>query len=281
VARVVVSRGRLAVVATPIGNLGDLTPRAAETLRQADLVAAEDTRRARTLLRHVGARPRLMSFHAHSPPARLAAILAVLAAGGSVALVTDAGTPTVSDPGAELVRRARQSGFPVEAIAGPSAVAAALSVSGLPADRYLFLGFVPRRGRERRELLAAAARSPWTVVLFEAPPRLPALLADLALEAGAERPAAVARELTKLHQEVRVGTLDALAGYYGSHEVRGEITLVLEGAGPAAAPPPPLDPTTRARQLLESGLSRKDAARRVAQELGVPRNEAYRLVTDL
>lgn len=275
------SRGRLAVVATPIGNLGDLTPRAAETLRQADLVAAEDTRRARTLLRHVGARPRLMSFHAHSPPARLAAILAVLAAGGSVALVTDAGTPTVSDPGAELVRRARQSGFPVEAIAGPSAVAAALSVSGLPADRYLFLGFVPRRGRERRELLAAAARSPWTVVLFEAPPRLPALLADLALEAGAERPAAVARELTKLHQEVRVGTLDALAGYYGSHEVRGEITLVLEGAGPAAAPPPPLDPTTRARQLLESGLSRKDAARRVAQELGVPRNEAYRLVTRL
>lgn len=275
------SRGRLSVVATPLGNLGDLAPRAADTLRRADLVAAEDTRRARTLLSHVGARPRVMSFHAHSPPARLHRILETLAGGGSVALVTDAGTPTVSDPGAELVRRARDAGHAVEAVAGPSAVAAALSVSGLPADRYLFLGFVPRRGRERRELLDAAARSAWSVVLFEAPSRLAALLADLAAVAGGGRRAAVARELTKLHEEVRAGTLDELAGYYAAQEARGEVTLVLDGAGARAPEPPPMDAATRARELLRGGLTRKDVARTLADELGVPRNEAYRLVTDL
>jgi 16S rRNA (cytidine1402-2'-O)-methyltransferase len=277
----VVSRGRLSVVATPLGNLGDLAPRAAEALRTADVVAAEDTRRARTLLQHVGARPRVVSFHAHSPPARLAAILEILASGGAVALVTDAGTPTVSDPGAELVRRAREAGATVEAVPGPSAVAAALSVSGFPADRFLFLGFPPRRGRERRELLQAASRSPFTVVLFEAPSRLGPLLADLLALNRPGRGAAVARELTKLHEEVRVGTLDTLAGYYASQEVRGEITLVLEGAGPESPPPPLVNPASRARQLLDRGLSRKDAARQVADELGIPRNEAYRLVTDL
>ena len=276
-----VTPGRLSVVATPLGNLGDLSPRAADALRAADLVAAEDTRRARTLLSHTGARPRVVSFHAHSPPARLEAILDTLAGGAAVALVTDAGTPTVSDPGAELVRRARAAGHAVEVVPGPSAVAAALSVSGHPADRYLFLGFVPRRGRERRELLEAAARSPWTVVLFEAPSRLGQLLADLAAVAGPERSAAVTRELTKLHEEVRVGTLDALAGYYASHEARGEITLVLAGAGPAAAERSPVDAATRARELLDRGLTRKDVARKLADELGVPRNEAYRLVTDL
>jgi 16S rRNA (cytidine1402-2'-O)-methyltransferase len=277
----VVTRGRLSVVATPLGNLGDLAPRAADVLRTADVVAAEDTRRARTLLQHVGARPRVMSFHAHSPGARLEAILRLLSGGAAVALVTDAGTPTVSDPGAELVRRARDAGAAVDVIPGPSAVAAALSISGFPADRYLFLGFPPRRGRERRDLLEAAARSPWTVVLFESPQRLVSLLADLTHEAGSGRRAAVARELTKLHQEVRVGTLDELAGYYGSREVRGEITLVLESAGPRAEPEAAVDPAIRARQLLDSGLSRKDAAQQVARELGVPRNEAYRLVTDL
>jgi len=276
-----VTPGRLSVVATPLGNLGDLSPRAADALRGAALVAAEDTRRARTLLSHAGARPRVVSFHAHSPPARLETILDTLAGGAAVALVTDAGTPTVSDPGAELVRRARAAGHAVEVVPGPSAVAAALSVSGLPADRYLFLGFVPRRGRERRELLETAARSPWTVVLFEAPSRLGQLLADLAVAAGPERNAAVTRELTKLHEEVRVGTLDALAGYYGAQDARGEITLVLAGAGPGPPERPPVDAATRARELLDRGLTRKDIARKLALELGVPRNEAYRLVTDL
>lgn len=278
------TRGRLSVVATPLGNLGDLTPRAAETLRAADLVAAEDTRRARILLQHVGARSRTLSYHAHSPASRVEAILAALAGGSSVALVTDAGTPTVSDPGAELVRRARDAGHTVEVVPGPSAVTAALSVSGLPADRYLFLGFVPRRGRERRALLAAAAGSGCTVVLFEAAPRLADLLADLARAGGGDggaRRAAVARELTKMHEEVRAGTLDELAGYYRSHEPRGEITVVLEGARREPPGPPPADPAARARELLGRGRSRKDVARLLADELGVPRNEAYRLVTEL
>lgn len=281
--RDLVSRGRLSVVATPLGHLGDLSPRAADALRGADLVAAEDTRRARTLLAHVGARPRVVSFHAHSPPGRLRAILDALAGGAAVALVTDAGTPTVSDPGAALVGRARDAGHAVEVVPGPSAVAAALSVSGLPADRYLFLGFLPRRGRERRELLAAAARSPWTVVLFEAPSRVARLLADLAAAAGATRPAVVARELTKLHEEVRAGTLDELTVYYAAHEARGEITVVLGGGEPAPSPatPPASDTRARARELLAQGRSRKDVARLLAAELGVPRNEAYRLVTDL
>lgn len=280
-ARDVVSRGRLAVVATPLGNLGDLTPRAADTLRRADLVAAEDTRRARILLSHVGARPRVLSYHAHSPPSRLDAILAALAGGAVVALVTDAGTPTVSDPGAELVRRARDAGHAIEVVPGPSAVGAALSVSGLPGDRYLFLGFVPRRGNERRDLLAAAGRSPWPVVVFEAAPRLSRLLADLAAAGDPARRAAVARELTKLHEEVRVGTLDELAGYYAAHEARGEITVVIDGAHHVSPDRPPADAATRARHLLDQGLSRKDVARHLADELGVPRNEAYRLVTDL
>jgi 16S rRNA (cytidine1402-2'-O)-methyltransferase len=211
----------------------------------------------------------------------MASILDTLTDGGAVALVTDAGTPTVSDPGAELVRRARDAGVTVDVIPGPSAVAAALSVSGFPADRFLFLGFLPRRGRERRELLERATECPWSVVLFESPQRIGDLLADLRDAAGPDRRAAVARELTKLHEEVRVGTLDVLAGYYGSREVRGEITLVLQGAGAGTEKAVPVDPATRARQLLNSGLSRKDAARQVAAELGVPRNEAYRLVTDL
>ncbi|HET7038885.1 MAG TPA: 16S rRNA (cytidine(1402)-2'-O)-methyltransferase [Gemmatimonadales bacterium] len=275
------TRGRLSVVATPLGNLADLTPRAADTLRAADLVAAEDTRRARILLQHVGARPRTMSYHAHSPPSRLDAILAALERGASVALVTDAGTPTVSDPGAELVRRAREAGHAVEVVPGASAVTAALSVSGLPADRYLFLGFPPRRGSERRALLEAAARSPWTVVLFEAGPRLADLLDDLAGAADRSRRAAVGRELTKLHEEVRTGTLDELAGYYRSHEPRGEITVVLEGGRRESPESPPADAIARARELLGRGLSRKDVARLLADELGVPRNEAYRLVTRL
>jgi len=277
-----VSPGRLSVVATPLGNLGDLTPRAAATLREADLVAAEDTRRARTLLTHVEARPRVLSFHAHSPASRLETILARLDDGARVALVTDAGTPTVSDPGAELVRRARAAGHTVEAVAGPSAVAAALSVSGLPADRFLFLGFPPRRGAERRALLGEAAQSPFTTVLFESPHRVARLLADLEAAAGPERPAVVARELTKRHEEVRAGTLHDLAVYYGEHEARGEVTVVLAGAARGApSPATPLDDlAARARTLLRRGLSRKDVARQLADE-GVSRNEAYRLVTDL
>lgn len=277
-----VTPGTLSVVATPLGNLGDLTPRAAEVLRAADLVAAEDTRRARKLLHHVDAHPRVLSFHAHSPPGRLAAILAALDRGAAVALVTDAGTPTVSDPGADLVAAARARGHTVVAVPGPSAVAAALSVSGLPADRYTFLGFLPRKGPDREALLGHLAATPLTVVLFEAAPRLARLLGDVQRVVGADRQVAVTRELTKLHEEVRTGTVGELAGYYASHEPRGELTIVIDGAVPADPTPVGTDEAAaRARELLAAGVSRRDAVGRIVAEFGLPRNEAYRLITEL
>jgi 16S rRNA (cytidine1402-2'-O)-methyltransferase len=170
--RALVSAGTLYVVATPLGNLGDLSERAASVLRDVEVVAAEDTRRARVLLQRAEARPRVVSYHAHSPESRTEALLGSLVDGDSVALLADAGTPTVSDPGATLVQRAHEQDIPVVAVPGPSAVAAALSISGLPADRYTFLGFVPRKGKDRRALLQHVATCPWTSVLFEAPGRL-------------------------------------------------------------------------------------------------------------
>ena len=176
----------LFVVATPLGNLGDLTLRAAEVLRAVPVVAAEDTRRVRGLLTHLGAHPKVLSFHAHSPERRHEVLLEILEEGRDVALVTDAGTPGVSDPGEDLVQAAREAEVPVVPIPGPSAVTTALSASGLPANRYAFLGFLPRKGKERQRLLAAVADSEWTVVLYEAPGRLVELLADLAEVAGPE-----------------------------------------------------------------------------------------------
>ncbi|MBA3319257.1 MAG: 16S rRNA (cytidine(1402)-2'-O)-methyltransferase [Gemmatimonadales bacterium] len=274
--------GTLYVVATPLGNLGDLAPRAADVLRQAAVVAAEDTRRTRGLLTHLGAAPTLLSFHAHSGERRLEAVLEILAGGRDVALVTDAGTPGVSDPGTDLVAAAREAGFAVVPIPGPSAVATALSAAGISADRYLFLGFLPRKGSERARLLARAAAEEWSVVLFEAPFRLGALLRDLATAAGGGRRATVARELTKLHEELRSGTLAELADYYSETAPKGEITVVLEGTG---APEPPPDRTDdaieEATALLADGLSRREVARRLTETLGMSRNEAYRLVMGL
>ena len=272
----------LYVVATPLGNLGDLAPRAAEVLRQAAVVAAEDTRRTRGLLSHLGASPRLLSFHAHSGERRLDTLLKVLGDGRDVALVTDAGTPGVSDPGTDLVAAAREAGFTVVPIPGPSAVATALSVAGLPADRYLFLGFLPRKGTERTRLLTRAAAEEWSVVLFEAPTRLAALLGDLAAAAGPGRRAMVARELTKLHEELRTGTLAELADYYSETSPRGELTIVVEGTGTPAPPPDRTAAATEeATTLLAEGLSRREVARRLTETLGMPRNDAYRLVMGL
>src|SRR5438105_6758651 len=188
--------GTLYVVATPLGNLDDLSPRAAATLSRVTAVAAEDTRHTKPLLAHVGSRAKLLSFHAHSTEGALRRILHLLGSGKDVALVTDAGTPAVSDPGAALVASARERDIPVVTVAGPSAVAAALAVSGLGADRYVFLGFLPRKGGDRKRLLELVAQSEWTVVLFEAPTRVADLLADLMAVCGPERRAAVARELT-------------------------------------------------------------------------------------
>jgi 16S rRNA (cytidine1402-2'-O)-methyltransferase len=272
----------LYVVATPLGNLGDLSHRAAETLRSVPVVAAEDTRRVRGLLAHLDAHPKVLSFHAHSPERRQDLLLSILADGRDVALVTDAGTPGVSDPGENLVRAARAAGFGVVPIPGPSAVSTALSAAGLSADRYLFLGFLPRKGAERARLLQAAAESEWTVVLYEAPPRLADLLEDLAEVAGEDREAVIGRELTKLHEEFRAGTLATLASYYRESPPRGEITVVVAGCGDAASPSgPPPDVAGRALSLLAEGLTRKVVVQRLVADLGVPRNEAYRIVTSL
>jgi 16S rRNA (cytidine1402-2'-O)-methyltransferase len=273
--------GTLHVVATPLGNLGDLSDRAKAVLRSVAVVAAEDTRRAAILLQHVDAHPKTLSFHAHSPTGRLYEILDVLETGSDVALLTDAGTPAVSDPGAVLVRFAREAGVPVVAVPGPSAVATALSIAGLPADRYVFLGFPPRKGSDRAQLLDEAARSKWTVVMFESPERLVRLLEDLAGVAGGKREAAVAREMTKVHEECKTGTLNELAGYYREHPPRGEVTVLLAGASGEVEDVNWVEVEARARALLHEGLSRRDAAARLAEEFGVPKREAYAMVNEL
>jgi 16S rRNA (cytidine1402-2'-O)-methyltransferase len=271
----------LYVVATPLGNLGDLSHRAETTLREVPVVAAEDTRRVRGLLAHLDAHPKVLSFHAHSPERRQEVLLEILREGRDVALVTDAGTPGVSDPGESLVAAVRAAGFVVVPIPGPSAVTTALSAAGLPADRYLFLGFVPRKGRERERLLRAAAEAEWTAVFYEAPGRLVELLQDLAGEAGAERPAVVARELTKLHEEFRAGTLAELAAYYSEVPPRGEVTVLLSGRPAPRAAEAPEGTAEHAAALLASGLTRKAVVQRLVADAGVPRNEAYRIVTSL
>jgi 16S rRNA (cytidine1402-2'-O)-methyltransferase len=274
--------GTLYVVATPLGHLGDLTTRAAEVLRAVDVVAAEDTRRSRTLLQHIGAAPRMLSVHAHSEATQAEPVLALLQAGQSVALVTDAGTPGVSDPGARLVAAVRAAGCAVVPIPGASAVAVALSASGLPADRYLFLGFPARKGRERQDELARAASEPWTVVFYEAPNRLVALLRDLATACGTERPAVVARELTKVHEELRGGSLAELADWYEAHPPKGEITVLLAGASARAEPAvDSAELLAEASALLAEGLTRKDIVRRLTESSGLGRNEVYRLVMEL
>lgn len=274
--------GTLYVVATPLGHLADLSPRASDTLRTVDTVAAEDTRRTQGLLATIGAAPRLLSYHAHSDARREAALLEILREGRDVALVTDAGTPAISDPGTGLVAAARTAGIRVVPIPGPSAVPAAISASGLPGDRYLFLGFLPRKGSDRRALIDRAAREPWTVVCFEAANRLDALLEDLVAACGPARPVVIARELTKIHEELRGGTLAEVREHFQATPPRGEVTLVLGGA-PAGHDAPVHDPALIAEVIaagLAAGASRKDVARQVAAQFGLARNEAYRLVME-
>jgi len=225
--------GRLLVVSTPIGNLGDLSPRAREALAGADLVACEDTRHTGLLLSRLGIKARLVSLHEHNERARLPALLAALAEGQTVALVSDAGTPLVSDPGFLLVREAVAQGAVVEAIPGPSALLAALVVSGLPPLPFTFAGFPPQKAGKRRTFFARLAALEHTVVFYESPHRLGASLADAASTFG-ERPAIVARELTKLHEEVRRGTLAELASAFAADKPRGEIVVVV---GPSPSSP--------------------------------------------
>jgi len=273
--------GTLYVVATPLGNLGDLSPRAADTLKRVPVVAAEDTRHSKPLLIHAGSRAELVSLHAHSSDRALERVVRILVDGRDVALITDAGTPAISDPGVELVAAARERGIPIVTIPGPTAVAASLSVSGIHGDRYLFLGFLPRKGSDRRRLLLTAASSEWTVVLFEAPNRVTQLLTDLAEVCGPDRQAAVSRELTKVFEETRSGTLQELSEHYAEAPARGEVTLVVAGTGKEHVEERSPDPQERARNLLAEGLSRKDVANRLVEETGISRNTAYRLVNEL
>ena len=272
--------GTLLVVATPIGNLADLSPRAREALARAAVVAAEDTRHTRTLLAATGVATPLLSLHAHNEPQRVPELLARLAAGEDVALVSDAGTPLLSDPGFELVRRAAEAGFVVHSIPGPSAITAALAVAGLPTQRFCFEGFLPARAAERRATLASLAHEPRTLVFFEAPHRIQATLADLAAEFGADRPAVVARELTKAHETLYRGTLGELAARAQREEnfARGELTLVVHGAAAAAGTVDGAQ-LRRTMEILLRELPPGRAAATAAQLTGATRAAAYALAT--
>jgi 16S rRNA (cytidine1402-2'-O)-methyltransferase len=273
-------RGRLDVIATPIGNLSDVSERARASLAAADVIAAEDTRRTLTLLTALGVSRPLVSLHAHNEAQRLPGLLARLAAGERVALVSDAGTPLVSDPGFELVREAAAHGHDVRVIPGPSAVTAALAIAGLPTERFCFEGFLPSSARERRERLAALASEPRTLVLFEAPHRVAASLEDLAAALGADRPAVLARELTKVHETIYRAPLGKLAEMARAEPdlQRGEITLVVQGAPEGT---PDTAAVRRALALLLPELPPAKAAAIAAQLTGVRRSEAYAIALEL
>jgi 16S rRNA (cytidine1402-2'-O)-methyltransferase len=264
----------LHLVATPIGNLRDVTLRALEVLAAADLIACEDTRVTRKLTDHYGITTPLTPYHDHNAATARPKLLARLAEGGAVALVSDAGTPLVSDPGFKLVREARDAGHAVTALPGASAVLAALTVAGLPTDRFLFEGFLPAKEGQRRARIVELARVPATLVLFESGPRLAAALADLAAGLGA-REAAVCRELTKLYEEVRRGDLAALARDYAAAAApRGEIVIVVAPPDPQAATAEAADLDALLRQALER-VSLKEAVGEVATVTGRPRREVY------
>ncbi len=269
--------GTLFVVGTPIGNLQDLSARALQTLREVDGVICEDTRHTRNLLTRHGLAPPLHSLPAFAEAARTAPLVERLLGGRSLALVTDAGMPGVSDPGALLVRAAAEAGVRVVPIPGPSAVLAAIAGSGLQAGRFTFLGFLPRKGTARRELIEACTRVPAAIVLFESPRRLHDTLVELAALLG-DRQACVARELTKLHEELARGPLTVLAQRF-SGEVLGEVTIVIEAA--EAVQDEPLDPDDALRAALAGGASVKDAAREVAEALGLHKRDVYQRALEL
>ena len=271
--------GTLYLVATPIGNLEDITLRALRVLGEVKLIGAEDTRQTRKLLDRYQIHTPIVSYHEHNKQARLDRMLQALSA-GDVALVSDAGTPGLSDPGFELVRAAVSGGYRVVPVPGPSAPMAALVASGLPTDAFVFLGYLPRRTAERRRLLGRLAHEPRTMLAFEAPHRVLAALQDLEDAFGPGRPMAVARELTKVHEEIYRGDVGQVRAHFESEPPRGEFTLVLGGAQPEEAWD---EPSVRAALAasLRSGMSRTDAARAVAGEAGWARRRVYRLAMEL
>lgn len=263
--------GQLVLVATPIGNLGDVSPRAIEALARAELICCEDTRRTGKLLQHVGVTgKRLAVCNEHTERERVGEVLAVLGAGSSVAVVTDAGTPGISDPGEWLAHAAIEAGFDVSTVPGPTALVSALVSSGLPTARFVFEGFLPRTGSARWQRVAEVAAERRTVVLYEAPHRIERTLADLVDACGPDRPVAVARELTKRFETIERGTL----GTVDIGSPRGEYVIVLGGAGPVARPDG-VQVDAVLDELLAGGRSTKDAASEAAARLGISRREAY------
>jgi 16S rRNA (cytidine1402-2'-O)-methyltransferase len=274
-------RGTLYVVATPIGNLGDITLRAIDVLKDVAVVAAEDTRVTRKLWARFAIDTPLLSYHAHSDDGRTQELLRRLEAGDDVALVTDAGTPLLSDPGEVLVTAWAERGGTIVPIPGASAALAALVASALPVARWGFEGFLPRKGRGRRERLARIAADDRATVIYEAHGRTAATLADLAAVCGAERPAAVCRELTKLHEEVRRGPLGRLAEELATTPPRGEVVIVVAGATEAAVAAVSLEAgRARVAMLASQGLKRSVAARLVAEETGLSRRELFEVVDE-
>ena len=268
--------GILYLVPTPIGNLGDISQRIADTLEAVDFIAAEDTRVSLKLLNHLGLKKPMISYYRHNTEAGGQAVLSRLLAGESCALVTDAGTPAVSDPGEDLVRLCTQSGVEVVAIPGPCALITALSVSGLPTGRFTFEGFLAMNKKNRRSHLEELRQEQRTMIFYEAPHKLTATLADLAEFFGPDRRISLCRELTKLHEEVRRTTLGEAVTWYEANPPRGEFVLVVEGAAENAKEAPTLEQgLERVAQLRAEGLSLKDAARQAAKETGLPKNELY------
>lgn len=270
--------GVVVLVGAPLGNPADASDRLRTELASADIVAAEDTRRLARLASDLGIviSGRVVSYFEGNESARTPSLLSALQSGARVALITDGGMPSISDPGFRLVRAALDAGIPVRAAPGPSAVTTALAVSGLPADRFCFEGFLPRSPGARRSRLAALAAEERTLVLFEAPHRIASMLADAVAAWGPDRPAALCRELTKTHEEVRRGPLGELAAWASATEVRGEITLVVAGAGAAPPDEPSADDlAARVAAREGEGMSRRDAITAVARDTGVPRRTVY------
>ena len=268
--------GTLYLVATPIGNLGDLSPRGADTLAQVDFIAAEDTRVTVKLLNHLGLKKPMVSYHRHSGQGRSDELVARLLGGEDCALVTDAGTPAISDPGEELVAQCAQQGIPVVAIPGACAFVNALAVSGLPTGRFTFEGFLPSGKKERREQLHELTGETRTMIFHEAPHRLRATLADMAEAFGGDRKIALCRELTKLHEDTVRTTLAAAADYYAANEPRGEYVLVIAGREKSAAAALTLEEgVALVLRRREEGMRLKDAVRAVADDTGLSRNTLY------
>jgi 16S rRNA (cytidine1402-2'-O)-methyltransferase len=276
--------GTLYIIATPIGNLEDITQRALRVLGEVDVVACEDTRRTRVLLNHFGIKTKTISYHEHNERERSEQICKLLMSGKNVALVSDAGTPLISDPGFRVTRAAIELNLAVIPVPGPTAFVSALVASGLPSDQFFFAGFLPARGNARRAKLAKLSEIPATLVFYEAPHRIAATLED-ALEALGNRPAAVARELTKLHEEIARGSLRELVQRFGAGSTtRGEMVLVISGPGIDEEPtteetaPASLRLIERVSELEREGVDAKAALKKAARELGMKRAEAYRLL---